>query len=162
MYRAILILSSVAAASVSLFVGGYQLAHHLCRENMACSTDDLAWLRLEFHLGDAEMARVRQLHEAYIPLCQSYCSRIAEKKEHLRDALDGGDSEAESTLAEIADIRAQCQAAMLRHFEEVSRAMPPEQGKRYLAEMRRLTLGYHEQIEESMAGNSGEGHAHHH
>ena len=41
MFRAIVILSSVAAASVALFVGGYQLAHHLCREHLASSTDDL-------------------------------------------------------------------------------------------------------------------------
>ena len=29
---------------------------------------------------------------------------------------------------------------MLRHFHRVSETMPPEQGRRYLAEMRRLTL----------------------
>ena len=31
------------------------------------------------------------------------------------------------------------------------KVMPPEQGKRYLAEMQRLTLGAHEQIEQSMS-----------
>lgn len=30
-------------------------------------------------------------------------------------------------------MRSECQAEMLKHFFEVSRAMPPEQGKRYLA-----------------------------
>jgi hypothetical protein len=29
---------------------------------------------------------------------------------------------------------------MLEHFFEVSRAMPPEQGRRYLAEMKRFVL----------------------
>jgi hypothetical protein len=38
--------------------------------------------------------------------------------------------------------------------------MPPAQGERYLAEMKRLTLGEHEQVEQSMSGTQG--HEHHH
>src|ERR1039458_7466301 len=45
-------------------------------------------------------------------------------------------------LAEVAALRAKCQANMLEHFYEVSQAMPPEQGRRYLAEMQCLTLGF--------------------
>ena len=64
-------------------------------------------------------------------------------------------------LSAIAALRAQCQAQMLRHFVAVSEAMPPEQGRRYLAEIKRLTLGSHEQVEQSM--NTGTpGHEHHH
>jgi hypothetical protein len=48
---------------------------------------------------------------------------------------------------------------MLQHFTEVSQTMPPEQGRRYLAEMQRLTLGLHEQTETSMSGSAG--HEHH-
>jgi hypothetical protein len=44
---------------------------------------------------------------------------------------------------------------MLDHFAAVSRAMPAEQGKRYLAEMQQLTLGAHEQTEHSMSGDHG-------
>ena len=40
---------------------------------------------------------------------------------------------AEEKLVEIASLRARCQADMLRHFDDVSRAMPPAQGARYLA-----------------------------
>ena len=54
-------------------------------------------------------------------------------------------------LADIAGLRAQCQAAMLRHFVDVSRVMPPEQGRRYLVRMEQLTLGAHEQIEQRMS-----------
>ena len=63
-------------------------------------------------------------------------------------------------LAEIAGLRAQCQAQMLQHFATVSQAMPPEQGRRYLAEMQKITLGTHEQTEQSMSGDTG--HEHHH
>jgi hypothetical protein len=50
---------------------------------------------------------------------------------------------------------------MLAHFFEVSRAMPAEQGRRYLAEMQRLTLGFHEQIENTMSGGTSSPHVHH-
>ena len=39
----------------------------------------------------------------------------------------------EKLLADRARMRADCQTDMLKHFFEVSRTMPPEQGKRYLA-----------------------------
>jgi len=63
-------------------------------------------------------------------------------------------------LIELGELRAQCQAQMLERFMEVSRAMPPEQGRRYLAEMKRLTLGFHDEIEQSMSESAG--HEHHH
>ena len=42
-----------------------------------------------------------------------------------------------------------------------ARAMPPEAGRRYLAEMQRLTLGFHEQIEQSMSHPVDHAHGHH-
>ena len=42
----------------------------------------------------------------------------------------------------------------------VSQTMPPDEGRRYLARMKELTLGIHEQVEQSMSGDSG--HEHHH
>ena len=97
-------------------------------------------------------------------MCQNYCDQIAAEKRKLTglvEAGQGGSEAAAVCLKEIGELRARCQSAMLQHFEEVSRAMPPEQGPRYLEEMRRLTLGSHEQIEESMAGGKGNAHAHH-
>jgi hypothetical protein len=49
---------------------------------------------------------------------------------------------------------------MLQHFREVSQVMPPEQGRRYLAEMQRLTLGFHEQIERTMSPAATDPHGH--
>jgi len=67
---------------------------------------------------------------------------------------------AETKLIELGTLRARCQAQMLRHFEEVSSAMPPDQAKRYLAQMKRLTLGFHEQFESSMKEGTGGSHGH--
>ncbi len=69
-------------------------------------------------------------------------------------------AEVERILAEIGSLRAQCQSAMLRHFDEVSRAMPPDEGRRYLSEMRRLTIESHEQIESAMTRPVHATHAH--
>ncbi len=131
---------------------------------MTRPADDLSWLRDEFHLSDAEMARIQKLHEGYLPKCAGMCAKIAAKKTELETALGGTTNinpVAQQKLAEIAALRAQCQAQMLQHFNEVSQTMPPEQGRRYLAEMQRLTLGFHEQTEQSMSESAGHEHHHH-
>ena len=109
------------------------------------------------------MARIRELHEGYRPKCAEMCAKIAAKKDELESVLASSTNltaEAQTKLNEIAALRAQCQAQMLQHFVTVSQAMPPEQGRRYLAEMKKLTLGTNEQMEQSMSGDPG--HEHHH
>jgi len=129
----------------------------LCARQMAA--DDLSWLKREFRLSDGEMQRVRQLHEGYMPKCREMCEKIAEKQGEVEKALASGEA-ADTKLVELATLRAQCQAQMLRHFQEVSQAMPAEQGKRYLSEMQRLTLGFHQDIERSMGEMPASGHGH--
>jgi len=163
MNRSLVILLGALALGVAIFAGSYfasQRATVMCCENPA---DDLSWLRTEFHLGDAEMARIRELHEGYLPKCAEMCAKIAAKKGELEAALGNGTNitaEAQAKLGELAALRAQCQVQMLQHFATVSQAMPPEQGRRYLDEMQKLTLGTHEQTEQSMSGDHG--HEHHH
>lgn len=162
MRRAPFILLAIAVLGATLSLGAYWLTGQFCARHLAGSTDDLAWLRMEFQLSDAEMARVRQLHDGYLPRCREYCTRIAATKRELQAALGTNGpvtGTVEQKLAAIGALRAQCQTAMLRHFAEVSAVMPPAQGHRYLAEMQRLTLGAHEQIEQSMAPAAP--HAHH-
>lgn len=106
--------------------------------------DELAWLRHEFRLSETELTRIRTLHEGYKPQCEAMCARIAAKNRQLQSQLGGAtnvSSEMEHTLAEVAALRAECQAQMLRHFQDVARSMSETQGARYLAEMQRLTLG---------------------
>jgi hypothetical protein len=123
------------------------------------TADDLSWLKLEFRLSDAEMRRVRGLHEGYLPQCRAMCAKIAAKQAEIEKALDNGEA-ADAKLMDLATLRAQCQTQMLRHFEEVSRAMPPEQGKRYLSEMQKLTLGFHQDFERSMGDTPASVHGH--
>jgi len=157
----------MSRAAKTVLVGGvvlaavawvaYVCAMHLCARQMA--TDDLSWLKREFRLSDSEMQRIRQLHEGYLPKCREMCGKIAEKQSELEAVLASGEAP-DVKLTELGVLRAECQAQMLRHFQEVSRAMPPEQGKRYLSEMQKLTLGTHQDLERSMGEMPASGHGH--
>ena len=168
MNRSLVILLGALVLCVALFGGSFFAGRHACL--MTQPTDDLSWLRDEFHLGDAEMARIQKLHEGYLPKCADMCAKIAAKKSELEAVLNpdthvGVNSTtnvnpvAQQKLGELAALRAQCQAQMLQHFAEVSQTMPPEEGRRYLARMQHLTLGLQEQTESSMSGSMG--HEHH-
>jgi hypothetical protein len=163
MRRPLLILVVMLLAGAAAFVGGQRLVAYWCAKHMARPTDDLDWLRLEFRLNNAELARVRQLHDGYLPKCREFCERIDARKRELQALLaspTNAPATVELKLIEVGTVRAQCQAAMLRHFREVSQVMPPEQGQRYLAEMQRLTLGFHEQIERTMSPVATDPHGH--
>ncbi len=137
MRRPLLILATMLFTAAGVFMAGERLAALWCAERMAHTTDDLDWLRIEFHLGANDLARVRKLHDGYLPVCGAFCQRIETKKAELQTALassTNSPSNTERLLIEIGTLRAQCQSAMLRHFHEVSEVMPPEQGRRYLAE----------------------------
>ena len=162
MKRPLLIAFTALLTGAALFAGAYFVSQKLCARRMASSTDDLEWLRVEFRLSDADITRVRELHEGYMPKCAEMCARIADKRREIEQALAATNNTAAvaTKLAELGAIRAQCQSQMLAHFAEVSRAMPAEQGRRYLAEMQRLTLGAHEQIENSMSAPDAHAHGH--
>jgi hypothetical protein len=159
MNRSLVILLGLLALGAAIFAGSYYISQRACV--MTRSADDLGWLRDEFHLGDAEMARVRQLHEGYMPQCARMCALIAAKQAEVQTALGTGTNVtamAQQKLTELGELRAQCQAQMIQHFIAVSQAMPPDEGRRYLAEMKKLTLGSHEEIEQSMSDHTGHAH----
>lgn len=164
MRKPYVILAAALGLGLALFAGAFYCAHYVCVQRMANPTDDLGWLRLEFHLSDAELARIRILHDGYLPKCSDNCANIAAKKRELAQAVAAGTNTVarlELLRAEVVALRTHCQSEMVAHFEEVSRAMPPEQGQRYLAEMKRLTLVAHEQVEQSMSETNGHAHDHH-
>jgi hypothetical protein len=147
------------AAFLMVVVAGFSYvgAKRLCANCM--TADDLAWLKREFLLSDSELAHIRELHQGYLPRCREMCAKIAAKQSEVEQVLGRGETP-DDKLVELATLRAQCQAQMLKHFQEVSRAMPAEQGKRYLSEMQRLTLGFHQQFESSMGAMPDHQHMH--
>ena len=155
MRRSVIIAGALLLGFVALGLGAFRAGGRLGAATLYRPTDDLDWLRLEFQLDAPTLAAVRRLHEGYLPQCEHYCAQIAAAKRELAAQLAATNAvtaEAEATVARIAALRATCQTEMLRHFAAVSRAMPEAQGRRYLAEMQRITLGAHEQIERTMAG----------
>jgi len=164
MRKPALILATGVVIAAALFGGAFLCARYVCVQHAAQSTDDLDWFRMEFHLSDADMVKVRTLHDGYLPICEKNCQAIAAKKRQLAKSIAAGTNSTETIdglRAQVAELRHKCQTEMLAHFREVSLAMPPEQGQRYLAEMKRITLGAHEAVEESMSGASEHGHDHH-
>jgi len=158
-----LILSAALILGGAVFGASFLLGQRVCCRATSSRTDDLDWLRQEFRVSDAELANIRALHEGYLPRCVEMCLQIADKKRELEQALSGAtnlNATAETKLTELHALRARCQGQMLQHFLEVSQAMPAEQGRRYLAEMQRLTLGFHEQIEQSMSDQGSHAHGH--
>src|SRR5258708_20823350 len=108
-----------------------------------CPEPELAWLKSEFHLSDAEFKRVSEMHETYLAGCAERCRLIDEKSQQLKHLLvmtNAVTPEIERLLAESAQLRAECQKKMLQQFYEISQTMPPEQGKRYLAWMQEQTV----------------------
>jgi hypothetical protein len=163
MNRSLVILCGALALGAAIFAGSYLTAQRATVSCCARPADDLSWLQDEFHLDRAEMARIRELHEGYLPQCAGLCAKIAAKKAELEAVLGSNTNltaEAQTKLNELAALRVQCQAQMLQHFVAVSQAMPPEPGRRYLAEIKQLTLGTNELMEQSMTGDTG--HEHHH
>lgn len=112
------------------------------RSITASEKPELLWLKQEFGLEDEEFARIRELHEGYLPDCARMCARIAAANAELERLIvqtNAVTPEISAKLAEIGDIRRECQMRMLEHFYAVSRAMPEEQGRRYIAQMQKLT-----------------------
>lgn len=125
------------------FSSFYLLGTAHCRTMMQGPQPELAWLKKEFGLSDAELARITALHEAYMPQCAERCRVTEQQNRKLKDMLAKDATitpEIQNLLTERANNRAQCEAEMLKHFQEVSRAMPPEQGRRYLAWVQEQTV----------------------
>lgn len=104
---------------------------------------EMAWLKKEYRLTDEQFAQVARLHDAYLPKCAEMCRRIDEqnaKVQRLLAATNAVTPEIKQALADAARLRSECETAMLQHFYETSRQMPPDQGKRYLAWVQSETL----------------------
>lgn len=142
MKRGLLILVLGLAACWAAFCCVYRMGTATPRALLQSPQPELAWLKHEFKLNDAEFQRIAALHAGYQPQCRARCEQIDKLNDRLSSVLTDAahlTPEIEKLLGERAQMRSACQAEMLKHFFEVSRAMPPEQGRRYLAWAREHT-----------------------
>lgn len=140
--RGLLVVFSGLVGAIAAYACFYLVASATPRALLRGSHPELAWLKHEFNLGDAEFAKISQLHASYLPQCAERCRRIEELNRSLDSLLAGASQltpEMERLLSERALIRVACQQEMLKHFFAVSRTMPPQQGQRYIAWVREHT-----------------------
>lgn len=143
MRRTWTILVAGLVLGVVAFFGFYYAGTANSRKLERSPDPELAWLKQEFQLNDADYTRLCEMHQGYLEGCMERCRKIDAVNAHLRELLAATNTitpEISQALAEAAALRAKCQEEMLRHFYEVSRAMPPEQGKRYLAWVQAQTI----------------------
>jgi hypothetical protein len=144
--------------ATAAFAGFYHLGTTSCRDMLRDPQPELAWLKKEFKLSDAEFARIGQLHAAYLPQCATRCQVIEQQNQKLRQLFSQATNvtpEIQGLLAERAKMRADCEAEMMKHFLAVSRTMPPEQGRRYLAWVEEQTFLHGSGMEERHRTDQG-------
>ncbi|HMP84252.1 MAG TPA: periplasmic heavy metal sensor [Verrucomicrobiota bacterium] len=161
MKRALLIL--VAGVLLGVLAGGstYLVRTSPHRAMLRDSQPELAWLQHEFKLNDDEFERVATLHNAYLKQCAEMCERIAGTNQLVSRQIAADlavTPEVERLLADSAALRVQCQKEMLAHFLEVSRTMPPEQGRRYLAWMEKRLFSMSHEAGARIESNQHHGH----
>lgn len=155
----------ILGAGLGLFTGAAtywsMTAQH--RALLRHKQPELAWLQAEFKIAPADFERISALHQAYLPRCAEFCQRIADCESRIRALLERSDAvtpEIEELLHEAAMTRVECQKQMLEHFFQVSRAMPSEQGARYLAWVKEKT--FHMDHEKGPPREASHGHQGHH
>ena len=138
----IILVSGLLVGAVGFFCG-YLPRTKTARGMEHSSRPELAWMKQEYHLTEAQFNEIASLHAAYMPKCMEMCKEIDEKTavmEKLLLATNVVTPDIKQALAETARVRQECQTAMLEHFYEVSRVMPPEQGPRYLRWVQSRTI----------------------
>jgi hypothetical protein len=143
MKRAPLILIIGIALAVASFLCTYIFAASTAHSITESSSPELAWLKQEYQLNNEQYSRVCEIYAAYHPKCLEMCREIDAQNSHLKMLLAATNvvtPEIQQALADQSQLRAKCEANMLNYFYQASQAMPPEEGKRYLAWMQRETL----------------------
>ena len=143
MKRSALILILGVVVGLCAYCGFYFGGTASHRALLESQTPELAWLKKEFNLSNADFDRVFRLHDAYKVKCMEMCRRIDAKNAELEKLLAKANRltpDIEAKLNEAAQLRVECQKNMLSHFLEVSRSMPSPQGQRYLAWVQEKTF----------------------
>jgi hypothetical protein len=132
------LLGTVAAIAL-LAVGtgyiGYRLSCNPALHAAVAKGDTMEWLRTDFHLTDAQLLVVRQLHESYSGTCEEHC-RMIQEATRARIALEAAHADKaalDAANSKIQGLRAVCEGSLMAHVHKVAALMSPEDGRRYLA-----------------------------
>jgi hypothetical protein len=145
---------------IAALIAGF-IAFGITRKHCSVSKDstllddlpELAWLRTELVLADAQFAKVAELHTAYRPVCAEMCRRIDESRMRLEAvALKHRtmDPELQQAIADYERVRGECKMKMLEHLYQTAALMNEEQAGRYI-----------KVVIPSALGSPGGAHSHH-
>jgi hypothetical protein len=98
---------------------------------------ELAWLKTELALSDAQFSKVAELHDSYRPVCEEMCRRIDDSRVRLEAVA----LKSRSTDTEHERVRGECKMKMLEHLYQTAALMSEEQAERYLKAVLPAALG---------------------
>ena len=87
------------------------------------SIPELAWLRVDLKLSDAQFAKASELHVAYRPTSVEMCRSIAEAHAKLESLTHGSRAispELEDAIRDHARVHAECHKKMLEHLYQTA------------------------------------------
>jgi hypothetical protein len=153
--RLFIVVLAVAAA-----VGGYAIYYRAATAPAASMLSnpegEMEWLKREYHLSDAQFARIQRLHREYTPTCDLMCEKIVKANAKLDKLINANRTfapEVDGALSEFVAVQSECRRALLGHVYAVSAEMSPEDGARYVEMMKARivepALGHQTVISES-------------
>lgn len=129
--------------AIGLALAGYATYYHCAtaaaRTMSAQADGGMEWLRREYHLSDAQFARVQQVHRDYAPKCDRMCEQIGKANARLDELILTNKTytpEVAAAMKECLAVQGECRQALLAHIYAVSAEMSPADGSRYLEMMK--------------------------
>ncbi len=129
----LILLLALAAGTAAFWVTRSHQHPHDRQTVLLDSMPELAWLRTELNLTDAQFARACALHTAYRPQCVRMCRRIADARAPLAHHARSITPELATAIRELARVRAECQEQMLDHLYQTAALLDGPQAALYLA-----------------------------
>ena len=99
MRRPALILVAGMAAAVLAYAGVYYSRTADCCHKTQGGAPELAWLKQEFGLGDAEFKRIAEMHDSYLSGCAERCHRIDLKNQEVARLLAANEGRVRAALS---------------------------------------------------------------
>jgi hypothetical protein len=135
MKNSLLVLFAILVAGTAGFF--FSRTHHgaEAHDTLLDSLPELVWVKENLDLTDDQFAKVRELHVAYRPRCESLCHELMGAREKVEALAKQGDTlstELEDALRDHALVKARCQQAMLEHLYQTAGVLTQDQARRFL------------------------------
>jgi hypothetical protein len=111
-------------------LASFGLTRWIAAPTAAEMTDEISWMRDEFHLSPTQTAAIEKLHDDYFPVCMEHCRLVAKARKSLATAPAADQPAAQAELLRLETV---CQDATRAHLQRVAAVMPPDEGERFLA-----------------------------